>query len=143
MRKTICIALALCALLLTACASRLPPLPDDPVIYRQGEITTTDEDTGCVTAEYGGKVFATYGVLRGRGIFRDISYAFGDCLGHVEGDENQRIYALAGQSPEEWLIEFYEGGMMEAPMVLRELGTLGGPVPECVESLQYEIWKEK
>lgn len=142
MRKTICTALALCMLLLTACSSRRPPLPDEPVIYQQGEISPADEDAGYATVEHDGKVFVPYGILRGRGLFRDVSYAFGDCLGYIGDDSYTRIYALAGQSPEAWLIEFYEGGEMEQPVVLREIGTKGAAAPACVESLEYEIWKE-
>ena len=142
MKKRACAALALCTLLLIGCGSKLPPLPDDPVIFQRGEINPEGEDTGYVTVEHDGKVFVPYGILRGRGLFRDVSYAFGDCLGCMGDGSYAKIYALAGQSPEEWLIDFYEGGEMEQPMVYRELGTLGGPVPECVESLEYEIWKE-
>ena len=66
---------------------------------------------------------------------RDLSYAYGDCLGYVKGDENERVYAL--KDAEGWIITFYEGGMMEQPMVWREIGDTGD-VPESVEAFEEE-----
>lgn len=143
MRRKICIALVLCTMCaaLAGCGAKRQPLPTEPVIFQKGEFCPPGEESGYATVEYDGKRFILYGGIRPRGPLRDLSYAFGDCLGHVEGDENERIFALKGCSPDEWLIEYYEGGIMEQPMVMREIGTRGGSsLPDSVESFGYEYW---
>lgn len=41
-------------------------------------------------------------------------------IGIVNGDENDRIYEAAGLSPEEWIISYYESGMMDGSMLMKE-----------------------
>ena len=138
MKRGACAALTLCLLLLTGCGARRQGLPSDPVIFTRGEFYTEVLDSPYTTVEHGGKVFLPYGSIRPKGPFRDLGYAFGDCLGYVEGDENDRIFALKGSSTEEWLVAFYENGEMEQPLVYRELGVLRAETPDCVESLGWE-----
>ena len=138
MRRTIFgAALAMC-LLLTACGSLRQPLPEDPVVFTRGEYFKEGLDSPYSTVEHEGKVFLPYGSIRPKGPFRSVAYAFGDCLGYVEGDTNDRLYVLKGSSPEEWLISFYENGMMEMPLVYREVNVPRAETPDCVESLGWE-----
>lgn len=140
MRRKVCVALALCFLLglLAGCGARRQGLPEEPIVFQRGEYDTEGLDSPYVTVEHNGKVFLPYGSIRPKGLLRDMSYAFGDCLGYVEGDKNDRLYALKGSSTEEWLIAFYENGEMEMPLVYRELGVPKEETPECVESLDWE-----
>ncbi len=144
MKRIICLVLAavLCAAVLAGCAVRIgngrKPLPENPAVFTQGEYVPEGEDTGYTTLENGGKVFVPYGNIRAAGPMRDVSYAYGDCLGYVEGDENDRLYALSDDPNGVWLIRFYEGGMMEVPTVFRELNDAGA-VPESVEPFEDEV----
>ena len=137
MRGRLCavLALALC-LCLAGCGSVRKPLPADPVIYTQGEYQAEGEDPvyGLMTKD--SKVFVPYGTIRPAGPMRDLSYAYGDCLGYVEGDENDRIYALSDDpTGGEWIIRYYVNGIMEQPMAYRELNA-AGDVPESVEPFE-------
>ena len=144
MKRIICLVLAavLCGAVLAGCAVRIgngrEPLPENPAVFTQGQYIPEGEDTGYTTLENGGKVFIPYGNIRPAGPMRDLSYAYGDCLGYVSGDENDRVYALSDDPNGAWLIRFYEGGMMEVPMVFRELNDAGA-VPESVEPFEDEV----
>ena len=139
MRRIICLLLAavLCAGLLAGCGSGRKPLPENPAVFTQGQYVPEGEDTGYTTLENEGKVFIPYGLVRAAGPMRDLSYAYGDCLGYVSGDENERLYALSDDPGGAWIISFYENGIMEQPMVWRELND-NGPVPESVEPFEDE-----
>lgn len=124
---------------LTGCQNKLDDLPDNPVVFKTGEL---NEDSGYRTIEHNGKVYIMYGNIKSKGLFRDVSYAYGDCLGYVEDDKSDRIYALDNHSTDEWLIEYNVDGMMEQPVVLREISSKGSnSIPDNVESLDYEYWK--
>ena len=140
MRRTICLVLAavLCAVALAGCGNGRKPLPANPVIFTQGQYVPEGEDTGYTTLENEGKVFIPYGSIRPAGPMRDLSYAYGDCLGYVSGDENDRLYALSDDPNGAWLIRFYENGIMEQPMVFRELCDTGD-VPESVTPFADEV----
>lgn len=141
MKRTVCLVLAavLCIGVLAGCAVRVgngkQPLPANPTIYTQGEYVPEGEDTGYTVLQNEGKVFAPYGNIRSAGPMRDLSYAYGDCLGYVEGDVNDRIYALSDDPDGAWLIRAYHGGVMDVPMVFREVNDTG-PVPESVAAFQ-------
>ena len=83
------------------------------------------------------KVFVPYGTIRPAGPMRDLSYAYGDCLGYVEGDENDRIYTLSDGPDGDWIIEAYHGGMMDVPMIFRATGA-SDTIPERVEPFEGE-----
>lgn len=105
-------------------------------MFTRGEYRTEDGNE-YVAVEAEGTVFVPYGFIRGRGPLRDLSYACGDCLGCLSGDEKDRLCALRGDDTGKWPIEFYETGIMGAPMVGRELRG-NGPVPESVASFEDE-----
>ena len=143
MKRTICLILAavLCAAVLTGCGNGRKPLPDEPLIFSRTEAEVPQGADGSdlpAMLEGGGRIYVPYGFIRPRGPLGDLSYAYGDCLGYVAGDENDRLYALRDDDTGKWLIEFYENGIMEQPMVWRELND-NGPVPESVEPFEDEV----
>lgn len=81
--------------------NKLKALPDNPIIYKSGELEVDDEDTGYKTVEYEGKRFIMYGKIKPKGLLGDINYAYGNCLGYVDDDNSDRIYALNGESTDE------------------------------------------
>jgi hypothetical protein len=142
MKRTICLILAavLCAAVLTGCGNGRGPLPDEPLIFSRTEAEVPQGADGSdlpAMLEGGGRIYVPYGFIRPRGPLGDLSYAYGDCLGYVKGDENDRVYALSDDPVGAWLIRFYEGGIMEQPMVFRELCDTGD-VPESVAPFEDE-----
>lgn len=129
-------------LFLTGCQNKLKELPDDPIIFETGELNIQDEDTGYRTIEYNDKIYIIYGGIKAKGLLRNISYAYGECLGYVEDDKSDRIYALADEPTEEWLIEYHVEAFMENPVVLREITTKDNEeIPASVTSFEYDFWK--
>lgn len=127
--------------ILTGCKGKVYDLPDNPIVFEFGEFNTDNGD-GYMAVEHNGKAYIMYGAIKSRGLLSDISYAFGECLGYVGDDEADRIYALADESTDEWLIEYYVDGIMENPVVLREISAKGNNnIPNCVESFEYDYWK--
>ena len=131
-------------ILLSLCGcKKIEELPNDAINYESGEISFENEESGYKTIEYNNKVFIMYGNIKPKGFFRDLSYAYGNCLGYIDDDKDDRIYALLNENSDEWLIEYYTAGMMEQPIVLREISTKGKiKVPDIVESFDYDYWKE-
>lgn len=122
--------------------SRLKALPNNPIIYKSGELEVDDEDTGYKTIEYKGKRFIMYGKIKPNGLLGNLNYAYGNCLGYVDDDKSDRIYALSGESSDEWLIEYYVTGIMEEPVILREITTKDKKeIPSSVEPFDYDYWK--
>ena len=126
-------------LLLTGC-NKLSNLPNKPIIFKTGEFTFNEEDS-YQTIIYNDKEYILYGSIKGKGIFKNFSYAFGDCLGYVGNDKNDRIYLLKGETNDIWLIKYYVTGMMEEPMIFREKSSKGTTVPSSVISFNYDYWK--
>ena len=128
--------------ILTGCEGKVYDLPDNPIVFESGELNT-DRNDEYITIEHNGKVYIMYGEIKSKGLFSDLSYAFGECLGYVGVDESDRIYALAGESTDEWLIEYYYSGLMDPPpVVLREISAKGSDnIPDCVEPFGYNYWK--
>ena len=132
----------LLAAMLSGCG-RIASLPAEPVCYTKGTFSPPQEDTGYCTVEYADKVYILYGSLKGRGVLGNISYAYGDCLGYVENDETDLIYALSGESADVWLIERDSEGFMSVPVVLREIHSKGlADIPDSVEPFGYAYWEE-
>lgn len=142
-RRSVTIAVSIStALALSGCQGRLKDLPDDPAVFKTGDLYLEEEDTGYKTIEYDDRVYIMYGGIRSKGLFGDLTYAYGDCLGYVEGDRSDRIYALANEATDEWLIEYSAEGLMEQPVVLREISKRGhSNVPDSVESFDYDYRK--
>ena len=138
MKRAAWAALLLTAVLVIAgCGAKRQSLPDDPVIFRRGEYLWEGAVTPDPTVEIDGRTYIPYAAIRPR-LFGDVNYAFGDCLGYVEGDERDRIYALKDAPAEQWLIEYYEDAIVEQPIVLREADTRGIEIPWSVKSLGWE-----
>ena len=129
-------------LFLTGCQNKLEKLPDNPIIFKSDVLNAQNEDTGYRTIEYDDKVYIIYGGIQPKGLLRNISYAYGECLGYVEDDESDRIYALADESTDEWLIEYNIDGFMENPAILREITTKdSSEIPASVKSFEYDYWE--
>ncbi len=143
MKKAACAFLMLAALLMPAgCGAKRQQLPEDPIIFERGEYLPEGAITPDATVEYEGRIYIPYASIRPR-LFGDLTYAFGKCLGHVDGDDRDRIYALKDSPVEQWLIEYYEDAVMELPIVLREANTRGIEIPWCMESLGWEgAWRD-
>ena len=52
-------------------------------------------------------------------------------IGTVDGDRKNKIYAFRDWPVEEWLISYYDSGLMDGSMLLREEHT---PIPEGLSS---------
>ena len=63
--------------------NKLKALPDNPILFKSGELEVDDEDTGYRTVEYEGKRFIMYGKIKSNGLLGNINYAYGNCLGNV------------------------------------------------------------
>lgn len=139
---SLCWVLIIGFLFLTGCQNKLEKLPDNPIIFETGVLNVQNEDTGYRTIEYDDKVYIIYGGIQPKGFLRNVSYAYGECLGYVEDDESDRIYALADASTDEWLIEYNIEGFMENPAILREITTKeSSEIPASVESFEYDYWE--
>ena len=135
MQKTIsmvsAVTLLTTALCLTAC--RIPDLPDDPIVFSKCTVQNTPDDS-YIGIEWDGRTYVMYGALKN-------GVKYGECLGYIEGDENDRIYTVEECPAEQYLINFYVHGEMEQAVVLRELGTKGSSAPDIADAYGYEIWK--
>ncbi|MBQ7603865.1 MAG: hypothetical protein IJU75_02820 [Clostridia bacterium] len=121
---------ALCALILAGCGGVVVDLPDDPEVFDLFE----RDDIESVVLKNGDNEYVIFGMLKSRGLF-DLNYAFGKCVGYVSGDKNDRIFEPKGEKPEDWLVRYYVGGVMDQPVVLRNLASAlsgEGAVPDCV-----------
>lgn len=139
MKRILCLVLGLvlCAAVAAGCGNGRMPLPENPAVFTQGTHRAENGEE-YATIENDGKVFIPYGLVRAAGPMRDLSYAYGDCLGYVKGDENDRIYALSDDpTGGGWIIRYYMNGIMEQPMAYRELNA-AGDVPESVEPFEEE-----
>lgn len=126
----IALVLMLGLLSMTACQSPLNDLPDAPIVFDSGRTTVDGESY--VTIEHDGRVYIPFGSIK-PGALGNLSYAYGDCLGYVGDNEADLIYALAGESTDEWLIEYLYSGLMDQPMVFREISAFGNEIPDSVE----------
>ena len=82
---------------------------------------------GYVTIIWGDKTYVPYGVI-----------SRSDCgkqIGIVDGEERYRVYEYKGYSTDEWIIEMLVSGLMDNPVLWRELNTTN--IPEGLQS-EYE-----
>ena len=120
--------LAACLLcLLAGCGGVIVDLPDEPLVFEMVEREGVDS----VVLKNGDAEYAIYGSIKSRCLF-DLTYAFGECIGYVSGDSNDRLFELNGEKRSEWLIRYYVNGVMDQPVVLRRLPPGEEAVPECV-----------
>ena len=59
----------------------------------------------------------------------------GKQIGIVDGDEDNRVYEYNGYSTDEWIIHMYVSGLMDSPMLFREINV--ADIPEGLQS-EYE-----
>ena len=112
----------LCLFIITGCTTKSSnkELPDNPIEFKRGMISTDDSDEYYPTIEYEDNKFIMYGSLKTKD-GNSYDYAFGPCLGFVDNDQNDRVFELKGESKDKWLISYYVNGEMEEPIVLKEV----------------------
>ena len=140
------ITLLVFILLLSGCSSnRIKDLPKDPIEYKRGMIATEDAEEYYTTIEHDDKKYIMYSSIVTKN--NSYNYAFGDCLGFVDNDTNDRIYELKGEDSSKWLISYYVNGEMEEPIVLKEVtytedikipSSVKEPVPKIEEIEEVE-----
>lgn len=128
---------------------KIKDLPKDPIVFQTGEWKDVDpngqyEDNNYRIIKHDGKNYIMYGKIKNRFLFDNYTYAFGDCLGYVDDDKEDRIYALKGDDTGSWLIEHHVGtNLMNDPVVLMNLSLLFRSfidVPNSVEELGYNYF---
>ena len=126
-------------ILLSGCStSKIKDLPKDPIEFKRGMIATEDEEEYYTTIEHDDKKYIMYSSLVTKN--NSYYYAFGDCLGFVDNDTNDRIYKLKGEDSDKWLINYYVNGEMEEPVVLKEVNyTDNIKIPSSVNEPTLEI----
>ena len=139
MKKIILVLIAI--VLLTGCG-KLSDLPEEPAKYSIGTFESDDKKNTYTAIINEGKYYISYGNVKS-GFLGDLSYAFGDCLGYVGGDTNNRIYELKGFSKDEWIVEYYVNGEMEQPMVFKEVNVKDDKVPSSVEPSEDSFFNQK
>lgn len=120
---------------------KLDDLPSNPIIYHKEDFQNPIEDDDYVAYVYNDKKYIPYGYIKSKGLFRDLSYAFGRCLGYVYDDKNERVYELLNEDSDVWIVSYYVNGMMDQPIVLREINSKNINIPESIDSFGYEYWK--
>lgn len=94
--------------------------------------------SGCsaVRALFGGRSYAFFGTQNGRITDKQLER----CVGWVGGDTNDRICTL--RDSDDFIAEYYVGGMMEQVGSYRALDTAGEdiPVPAYITDLGYALW---
>ena len=140
-RSYISITISLiCLSLLAGCsffdgrkALELPPNP------KSFEKKTYSDSMACI--EYCGRNYMPFGIPSGRFNYGDV---IRDCIGYVGDDKNDRIYTLAQDPYDNYLMLKYVGGIMEQPQFWRACDTDKQDIftPEYIESLDYEEWAD-
>ena len=130
---------------MTGCGKSIyPDLPADPIEFDMGEYTNEDDPEDAYrTIEYEGRTYLPYGTL-GKTIHKkDV----GRCLGYLVQDGKElkecRVYTLADDTEQNFLMDYNTDGVMEQPSFWRAIDTKGKDVvvPAYTDSLGYEYWK--
>ena len=124
-------------LFLGGCSFKLKELPSDPLRYETKEISTGEDEEYYQVIEYQSKDYVYYGNIKTRGLNNDYTYAFGNCLGYVGEDTNDRIYELKGYPSDNFVINYYVNGEMMEPVVLKSLD-YNGDIPDIIEIDELE-----
>ena len=123
MKKIVCSLVMIVALSISLCAcSQKQDIPQQDL-----ENMTTlsgDEYTAIVWDE---NTYVPYCAISKSGC--------GKQIGIVDGDKDDRIYEYNGYSTDEWIISMYVSGLMDAPMLYREINVTD--IPEGLQS-EYE-----
>jgi hypothetical protein len=88
---------------------------------------TTEDNGSYVTIVWDGKTYVPYAAISKR-----------DCgkqIGIISGDENDKVYAYKNYSTEMWIAEMYNSGLMDEPMLFREINVTD--IPDGLSS-EYE-----
>ena len=128
--------LTICMFVLNGCQSGLKDLPNNPIIFSYNVITYEEDGTEFKTIEYGDKTYVIYGSLKPKGFIGDLTYAYGECLGYIGNNKNNRVYALKNESKDIWLIQYYINGVMDEPIVYKEVNYKGED-PECINPFDF------
>ena len=145
-KKQLSIITALCiAGVLTGCGNKIDySLPADPIAFNTDTyVSPSDSEDTFRSIEYNGRIYIPFGTQKGNITADDL----GECLGYVVQDgeklEDSRIFLLAGDPDVNFLVEFSTQTLMNPPMFLRAIDTLGEDItiPSFVEDLGYNYWK--
>ena len=101
----------------------------------QNQSSTLDHMSSITTKDYvaiswQGRTYVSFCVI-------DNSYR-GEQIGVVDNDDDDQIYKYKGYSENEWLISFYNSGLMDNSMLLREMSVTN--IPDNLDS-EYE-WNQ-
>ena len=139
--KVLTTALVLCAAtLFTGCSmlmnfqGRKPDLPANAESFKK-----YTNDSSCLTEiKVDGRTYAPFGTLNGK--LQNSS--FRDCLGYIENDKNDRVYSLAEDPFDNYLVTFNVNGVMEQPVFWRDFSTYGEDIftPEYIVSKDDVEW---
>lgn len=113
-------------------------LPNDHKVIKNVELSDLDQ----VGVEYNGRVYVQYGTckhLKNDNIKECVGYVMHD---DYPDDKNEHIYTIAGDDAEDFLIQYYVSGVMEQPVVLRAIDTVGKDVNEYDFVEYYDLWTE-
>ena len=120
-------------------------LPENPIEFNNGTFVVPDnEDDTYLSFEYNGRTYICYGTLN----FFINGNDVGKCLGYYvqdgEKDENMRIFLLAGDEDENFLVRIHIGGIMDQPDFFRAIDTRYKDieVPRCIRASETDrFWK--
>lgn len=148
MRIVFAAAAAAVALLMTACGDSAESkydftMPDQPTEFVTKVVNDPNEDSLSYAAvEYDGKTYVTYGTLEGELEQSDL----GNCLGYMVQDgqklEDVRIFTLAADPDQNYLLCMDKQGMMEKRF-FRNSETLGQDIttPSFIKTKDYSYWE--
>ncbi len=138
--------------LLSGCGRiNYPGLPDNPEAFEMGTFTDNEHDDAMFgSIVFNGRTYISYGTVRSALKQEYLS----ECVGYIIQDENSyspadpdnkavRIYTLAGDTENNFLLEHYNGFMSTPADFMRAVDTKGKDIeiPEYIESLGYGFWE--
>ena len=97
-----------------------------------------DEDSGDTTIDLNGRTYSYFGRINERMNQNSIR----ECLGYVDGDKNWRIYGLADDPYDNYIMIKHVKGIMDQPVFLRATDTRQKDIftPKYIASAGYECW---
>ena len=134
-------AFVLCAAtLFTGCSMlmnlqvRKPDLPANAESIKK----YSNDNSSLNQIKVNGRIYAPFGTLKGK----ISNSSFQDCLGYIDSDKNDRVYTLAEDPFDNYLVTFNVNGVMEQPMFWRDFSTYGEDIftPEYIVSKDDVEW---